>query len=104
VVQRQVLYLGEINDNHKAGWCKTIEVFQEGQTQSTQLALFPEDRALPVLDCDIRLSELHLPRPRQWGACWLACQLWEQLRLDKLWSDKFSISRQGSRWLNVFKM
>jgi hypothetical protein len=46
VVQRQVLYLGEINDSQKAGWCKTIEVFQEGQTQSTQLALFPEDRAL----------------------------------------------------------
>jgi hypothetical protein len=116
VVQRQVLYLGEINDSQKAGWCKTIEVFQEGQTQSTQLAIFPEDRTLPVLDCDIvqiRLSELQLHRPRQWGACWLACQLWEQLyrrpayrcllRLDKFWSDKFSISRQGTRWLNVFK-
>ena len=106
VVQRQVLYLGEINDSQKAGWCKTIEVFQEGQTQSTQLALFPEGRALPVLDCDIvriRLSELQLHRPRQWGACWLACQLWEQLRLDEFWSDKFSISRQGPRWLNVFK-
>jgi hypothetical protein len=116
VVQRQVLYLGEINDSQKAGWCKTIEVFQEGQTQSTQLAIFPEDRALPVLDCDIvriRLSELQLHRPRQWGACWLACQLWEQLyrrpayrcllRLDKFWSGKFSISRQGTRWLNVFK-
>jgi Transposase DDE domain len=106
VVQRQVLYLGEINDSQKAGWCKTIEVFQEGQTQSTQLAIFPEDRALPVLDCDIvriRLRELQLHRPRQWGACWLACQLWEQLRLDKFWSDKFSISRQGTRWLNVFK-
>lgn len=26
VVQRQVLYLGEINDSQKASWCKTIEV------------------------------------------------------------------------------
>jgi hypothetical protein len=51
----------------------------------------------------IRLSELQLHCPRQWGACWLACQLWEQLRLDEFWSDKFSISRQGTRWLNVFK-
>jgi hypothetical protein len=70
VVQRQVLYLGEINDSQKAGWCKTIEVSQEGQAQSMQLAIFPEDRALPVLDCDIvriRLSELQLHRPRQWG-------------------------------------
>ena len=26
VVQRHVLYLGEINDSQKAAWCKTIEV------------------------------------------------------------------------------
>ena len=28
VVQRQVLYLGEINDGQKAAWCRTIEVLQ----------------------------------------------------------------------------
>jgi len=28
IVQRHVLYLGEINDNQHASWCKTIEVFQ----------------------------------------------------------------------------
>ena len=26
VVQRQVLYLGEINDTQRAAWCKSIEV------------------------------------------------------------------------------
>jgi hypothetical protein len=70
------------------------------------MAIFPEDRAVPALDCDvvqIRLSSLPLHRPRQWGACWRACQLWEQLRLDKFWSDKLPVSRQGTRWLNVFK-
>jgi hypothetical protein len=30
VVQRQVLYLGEINDGQRASWCKTIEVAQKG--------------------------------------------------------------------------
>jgi hypothetical protein len=45
-----------INDSQKAGWCKTIEVFQEGQTQSTQLAIFPEDHALPVLDHPVALG------------------------------------------------
>src|ERR1700731_1932035 len=30
VVQRQVLYLGEINDSQKAAWSKAIEVFDEG--------------------------------------------------------------------------
>ncbi len=106
IVQRQVLYLGEINDNQQAAWCKTIEVLQEGQAQPQEMAIFPEDRIAPALDCEIvsiKLSELQLYRPRQWGACWLACQLWDQLGLDEFWSDKLPASRQGTRWLNVFK-
>lgn len=106
IVQRQVLYLGEINDSQKAAWCKTIEVLQEGEARPQQLAIFPDDRVVPTLDCyivQIRVNELQLRRPRQWGACWLACQLWEQLRLGGFWSDKLPPSRQGTRWLNVFK-
>src|SRR5918999_2686563 len=106
IVQRQVLYLGEINDNQQAAWCKTIEVLQEGQAQPQAVGIFPEDRIAPVLGCEIvsiKLRELQLHRPRQWGACWLACQLWDQLRLDEFWSDKLPASRQGTRWLNVFK-
>src|ERR1700693_4860814 len=30
VVQRQVLYLGEINDSQHEGWCRQIEAFDEG--------------------------------------------------------------------------
>jgi hypothetical protein len=106
VVQRHVLYLGEINDSQKAAWCRTIRVFDEGGERPRQVALFPEDRVAPTLDCEvvqIRLNELQLRRPRQWGACWLACQLWEQLQLDEFWSEKLPPSRQGTRWLNVFK-
>src|SRR5437763_274234 len=106
IVQRRVLYLGEINDNEEAAGCKTIEVLQEGQAQPQAVAIFPEDRIAPALGCEIvsiKLSELQLHRPRQWGACWLACQLWDQLRLDEFWSDKLPTSRQGTRWLNVFK-
>ena len=106
VVQRQVLYLGEINDSQRATWCRTIDVFDEDQNQSTQLAIFPEDRQAPELACEvvqIRLSDLQLHRPRQWGACWLACQLWDQLALDDYWETKLRPSRQGTRWLNVFK-
>lgn len=68
VVQRQVLYLGEINDSQQAAWCKTIEVFQEGESERKQMALFPEDRKAPMLDCEVvqvRLNELQLHRPRQ---------------------------------------
>ncbi len=106
IVQRQVLYLGEINDSQRAAWCRSIAVFREGQDQPEQIAIFPEDRQAPALDCDvvqIKLSALQLHRPRQWGACWLACQLWDQLGLDEYWSDKLSPSRKGTRWLNVFK-
>ena len=106
VVQRQVLYLGEINDGQRASWCKTIEVVQKGEVRPKQMAIFPEGRVAPALDCDIvriKLGELQLHRPRQWGACWLACLLWDQLRLDELWADRLPVSRQGTRWLNVFK-
>ncbi len=105
VVQRQVLYLGEINDSQRAGWSRAIEAFDKGG-RSTEIALFPEDRVAPALDCDvvsIRLSEMRLRRPRQWGACWLAMELWEQLRLDDFWRPALPPSREGTSWLNILK-
>jgi hypothetical protein len=47
VVQRPVLYLGEINDSQREAWCRVIEGFDEGTQRSTQLALFPAERAVP---------------------------------------------------------
>jgi transposase len=105
-VQRQVLYLGEINDSQQAAWCRSIEALDENSPDRRQIALFPEDRAAPALDCDVvhvKLSGLRLCRPRQWGACWLACELWDQLQLDDFWSPRLPPSRQGTRWLNVLK-
>ena len=32
VVQRQVLYLGEINDSQREIWRKSIEVFEDGRS------------------------------------------------------------------------
>jgi len=104
VVQRQVLYLGEINDSQHAAWSRSIEVFSEGQ--SRQMALFAEGRAVAVSDIEaveIRLDAVQLRRPRQWGGCWLACQLWDQLDLDAFWSQRLATSRKGTRWLNVLK-
>jgi hypothetical protein len=86
VVQRQVLYLGEINDSQRSQWSKAIEVFDESAGQSKQIALFPEDRRAPALACDgvsIRLSAMRLRRPRQWGARWMSALLWEQLRCPR---------------------
>ena len=47
VVQRQVLYLGEINDSQHQAWCRVIEAFDEQSQQRTQLALFPAEKELP---------------------------------------------------------
>ena len=105
VLQRQVLYLGEINDSQKAAWTRAIAVVSE-EGEARQMAIFPDDRPAPELACEvvqIRLSELSLHRPRQWGACWLALELWEQLDLDGFWSPRLPPSRQGTRWLNVLK-
>src|SRR5271154_2741642 len=101
VVQRHALYLGEINDSQEEAWRKTIEIFQEGQARPRTVALFPEDRIGAVADEDIvriRLSELSLHRPRQWGACWLSGRLWEQLGLDQFWAARLPPSRKGTRW------
>ena len=106
IVQRQVLYLGEINDSQKASWCKTIEVFQHGEMQGKQIALFPADRKAPELSCEvvqIRLDGLELHRPRQWGASWLACHLWDMLELDNFWVSKLPSSRKKTNWLNILK-
>jgi len=106
VVQRQVLYLGEINDSQQAAWCRCIEVFEPSSGESEQVALFPEDRPAPQLAqkaVHVRLDQLQLKRPRQWGACWLTSELWQQLRLDEFWREKLRPSREGTDWLDVLK-
>ena len=103
VVQRQVLYLGEINASQREAWRKTIELQDAGTRR--QVALFPEG-SMPVDDVDaigVRLSELSLRRPRQWGACWLALQLWQQLELDSFWRPKLARAQGKTPWLKVLK-
>ena len=47
VVQRQVLYLGEINDGQHAAWSNSIEVLDPTDSGSRQRALFSADRPAP---------------------------------------------------------
>ncbi len=105
VVQRHVLYLGEINSSQELAWRKSIEVFQDGQARPTTMALFPEDRCEALIADEsivrVRLSELRLWRPRQWGACWLVVELWRELELDRFWGERLPTSRKGTRWGQV---
>jgi hypothetical protein len=91
VAQRRVLYLGEINDSQQAAWQQTLQVFDEQQQEYRTLSLFPEDRELPAEALDsvqVKLSEMRLRRARPYGNCWLGCELWRQLELDRFWEQK----------------
>jgi hypothetical protein len=105
VVQRPLLYLGEINDSQELAWRKSIAILEEGALQPRPLSLFPEDRCEGLLpDASIvrlRLNELRLCRPRQWGGCWLALSLWRELELDRFWGGRLPPSRKGTRWDRV---
>jgi len=101
IVQRHVLYLGEINDQQQASWRKSIEIFEHGQPKPRTVALFPEDRVVEAEGHEIvriKLSDLQLHHPRQWGACWLAHLLYEELQLDGFWAQRLPPSRKGTRW------
>ncbi|MGH7117683.1 MAG: IS1634 family transposase, partial [Acetobacteraceae bacterium] len=90
VVQRHALYLGEINSSQTAVWRKAIDVLDDDAGRSRTLALFPENGCAGIAPdasvVQLRLSEMRLCRPRQWGACWLAGQLWQTLQLDQFWA------------------
>jgi Transposase DDE domain len=108
VVQRHVLYLGEINSSQAEAWRRAIEVFDEDAGAPRSLSLFPDERCdLPAADASIvrlRLGEMRLCRPRQWGACWLAGVLWRELHLDRFWAERLPGSRKGTRWADVLQV
>jgi transposase len=107
VVQRQVLYLGEINDSQQAAWRRTLEVFDEDDHRFTPLSLFPEDRPVPADAIDsvqVKLSEMKLERARPYGNCWLGCELWRQLQLDRFWSGKLPPGRESVAWPQVLEL
>jgi transposase len=107
VVQKQVLYLGEINDSQQSAWRKTLEVFDEQQQRLTSLSLFAEDRPVPADAIDsvqVKLSEMKLERARAYGNCWLGCQLWQQLQLDQFWMEKLPKGRESVRWEQVLEL
>src|SRR5260370_860355 len=105
VGQRQLLNLGEIDDTQELAWRRSIAVLEDGAAHPRTLSLFPEDRCEGLLAgasiVRVKLSELRLRRPRQWGGCWLALLLWRELQLDLFWSKRLGSSRKGTRWDQV---
>lgn len=101
VLQRHVLYLGELNGRQKASWRKSVDLIGQDHAAPQQVALFPDDLApacspdntLPMVS--LRRGAMSLRRPRQWGACWLGCELWPQPGLDAFWREHLPPGREG---------
>jgi len=105
--QRQVHYLGEINDSQEAAWRKTIEIFDEEKRQPQQASLFPDDRPIPADEVNalsLVMSELRLLRPRSFGDCWLGCLLWRELGLERFWQERLGAERGGVPWEKVVQL
>jgi transposase len=105
--QRTVLCLGEINDRQQAAWRRTLDVFDEAEQRFTSMSLFPDERDLTADAVDsiqVRLSGLELKRPRIFGNCWLACELWRRLGLDEFWQQRLPEGRETVSWVKVLRL
>jgi transposase len=107
VIQRQLLFLGEINDSQETAWRETLEVFDEVEQRAVTLSLFPEDRAIPADALDgvqVRLREMELRQARAYGNYWLGCELWEQLGLSGFWEGRMGRGREEVPWAKVLEL
>jgi hypothetical protein len=96
VAQQHVLYLGELNDSQQRAWERSLLVFDEHTGEHRQLA--------PTATVQVRLDELRLENPRQWGACWLGDHLWRTLELDDFFGARLAVSREDTDWEKVLRI
>jgi transposase len=103
--QKTLLYLGELSDAQQTAWSKAICVFDDATGRLQNLNLFADDHPVPsgpaIPSVSVRMSGYRLCRPRQYGACWLACELWRELELDTFWKQLLPPSREGTDWAKL---
>ena len=99
VVQRHVLYLGEINDTQELAWRSRSRSWRTGRRNRARCRCFRRTAAKGCCrtprSSGVKLSELRLCRPRQWGACWLALSCGASLQLDRFWAEAARPEPQG---------
>jgi transposase len=101
--QKTVCYLGELNSSSQARWLRTVEVFNE-QGEAQQLKLFPSHVSPPADDPQVArvlLNKVRLERTRQFGACFLALELWKQLSLDRFFEQAVDDDPADVPWSRV---
>jgi transposase len=104
VVQRHVLYLGKLTPAQELSWEKTADQFDPAREPGEPLPGLATERELRSKEAAaiaVHLKQFRIERPRQWGACWVALDIWNLLKLSEFWSSRLSPSREGTRWLNV---
>jgi transposase len=47
---------------------------------------------------------MQLRRPRPYGNCWLGCELWRQMELDRFWEQKLPRGRESVGWAQVLEL
>jgi transposase len=47
---------------------------------------------------------MQLRRARPYGNCWLGCELWRQLELDRFWQQKLPRGRESVGWAQVLQL
>lgn len=105
VVQRQVLYLGELTQAQQQAWEQVAEQIEPSAPQALPLPLpgLTAPVAANGLVPQVDFSQFSLHHPRQWGACWVATRLWADLRLEEFWASRLPASREGTSWRHVLQ-
>ena len=106
VVQRQLLYLGEIDEDRQNAWLNAIDEPEERKAEDAASYLIPphpEPKRETSTSVRIRLSKMTVENIREWGACWLGLYLWDLVGLDEFWTSRLLPSSHGTDWLAVFK-
>lgn len=106
VTQRTVLYLGEINQLQEAAWQDLLNRF-DSECGGHSVKPFRQQRLLGPEEVDaiqVQLSRMELRRPRAFGHCWLGCEIWRLLELDRFWSEKLPEGREGVAWHKVIEL
>ena len=113
VVQRQVLFLGEINDSQQAAWRQTLEVFDEAEQRAGDAeGVSPEDRR------DSRRRRAGWGTGKAGGGGWscdgrgsvwqllvgIASGLWRQLGLEAFWEARLGEGREEVPWAKVLEL
>jgi hypothetical protein len=65
----------------------------------------PQRPKVPDLNAvHVEVEQMELKRPRAFGNCWLACEVWDLLGLEGFWKEKLPEGHEGVAWSKAAKL